>query len=711
MINSMKYSKSKPHVFKTLILFVIEAIIIIVCCLIEFSILRNVNNITASKTLLLTGISIIIILLSSFILLLFIKQLSYDKKILIALGFVAIALGILGYSDLIIKNNLSIIDALYRTFQLFVGEFNDIPHEPGKFPIMLNISRFLALFVTFGTIAILLLREKITQLNIRFFYHDVVIITNEIDKTITSLAGKLNDSERKVIIGLLKPTQDAHIRSNEHIPIIEFDIEKTLEKGLNYCNISKTRCIYLLCTNTSDNIVLYKAIQLICGLPKQKLLSENPIEPDNLNCSTDELIDNFHEALHKGFTRIEQTDCKKKFIKKCFIKYNTTAEKEFFSNDSSLINESNLETYFINPYSNALRQMISRIDLWNLINNHLPTKMASICDALGSINIGISGSGPLLESTIEEIIHLGTFGISTKPEFHFIGSNSYPKSILSESTKSTFDKVLTSSFLDIDSLPANPTPIDLLFICSENEILIKLILHKLFQTNFHLNLKEVIILTENNGIEYSLLKKYIVNLADHCLIYDEKPRSNITNIYFSNTSDLLMSIDEFYNLFGPDIRHVHDSYRRSISNGTLEDFKKLPELLIESNLLASIRNQLILDMLKNAVKSICEKTFVSKESLIEIFWYLAQSEHERWYMERLIHGYILAECHDYLLNKNPNLKHWSQLTPAMKEENFAYLLNTLFNQLKKHKPDESAEYISSLISTISINFEGKKDKQ
>ena len=268
-VNNIK--KRRKSRFIGILLFLCSSIVILAGYLPEALSWSDTSYVTTDYALLFTGICIVILVCSSFIISLFPRRISIDKKILINLGLIAVAYGITGITGLVFKNEISFVDALYKTFQLFVGEFGDISYEAGSFPLLLNISRFLALFVTFGAITVLVLREKISQLNIRLFYRDVVIITDKIDKRLTALADKLNDSGRKIVMGIIKPTQEITFQSNEQIPVIEFDVDKTLSRGLHFCNVKNAKCIYLFCENTSDNIVLLRNVNELfkCQWPRK----------------------------------------------------------------------------------------------------------------------------------------------------------------------------------------------------------------------------------------------------------------------------------------------------------------------------------------------------------------------------------------------------------------------------------------------------------
>jgi len=693
-----------------LILFFFSTLIILAGYLPEALSWEDTPFITAQYALIFTGICITVLIAASFIISLFPRRISVDKKVLVNLGLIAVAFGISGITGLVFQNEISFIDAIYKTFQLFVGEFGDISYKADSFPLLLNISRFLALFVTFGAITVLVLREKISQLSIRLFYRDVVIISDSLDKRITALSKKLSETNRKIVIGLIKPTQEISFGSNEQVPVIEFDVDKTLSRGLNYCNVKRSKCIYLFCNNTADNIILYRAVrQLLNNKKRVKIKSEqNAVDNDVPTLAKDAVNLLYSSLANHHKIKFSRPKVKQKIIK-CFIQYKTYSEKEYYSIDNSLSGESGrLETYFINPDINALRQMISSIELRNLVNIKNRATADDVISRMNSIKIGIAGSGMLLESAAYEIPRLCSFSDSEKLELHFIGDISDTIRLKATLSNSRLGGCITVHNVNLNSSNSSIPELDILFICSKSEMQIKTIIHSVFQLGLYRNLKELLILTEGNRIEFDILHKYISNLAGQFPFVGD---TVFSSIHLGNTVDLIMSIDDFYSAYGPDIHSVHEAYKKSISKGLISDFNKLPEELIESNLLTSIHNHLILGMLSSLFLESSEDTIKLSE-FEKIIEHLAAVEHERWYRERLLQGYILSDSHDYLLNKNPYLKHWTFLDEDMKQKNKLYLLNTLQIQHDKQTALIFDVYMPNLISQLrySPDFERSKNE-
>ena len=323
--------------------------------------------------------------------------------------------------------------------------------------------------------------------------------------------------------------------------------------------------------------------------------------------------------------------------------------------------------------------MVSGINLRNLIKTSDLTSAQDIISRMKELRIGIAGSGALLESAAYEIPRLCSFSDAEILELFFIGGISDSIRLKAAISNSLMSGSVKVKEINLNAGAAENNRLDLLFICSESEMQIKSIVHSVFQSGLYRHIKELVILTEGNKIEFEILYKYISNLAGQFPFIGDNAFSSI---YLGNTVELIMSIDDFYNSYGPDIHSVHEAYNNSISNGLINDFNKLPEELIESNLLTSIHNHLVLGLL-SALFPDSNNDSVSVGDFERIIEYLAAVEHERWYRERLMQGYILSDSHDYLLNKNPYLKHWSSLDNDIKQKNKSYLLNALQTQYEK----------------------------
>lgn len=651
------------------------------CYLIESSKWESTAYMTEIYAKLFLGSCILLILVASLFLCLFFRRLTLDKKILILFGFTAVALGLLGISGIVFENKISFIDAVYKTFQLFVGEFGDVSFEVGTFPLLLNISRFLALFVTFGAIVILLAKEKILQISIRLAYRDTVLITDSINRRITAIIDRLHEDNRRLVIGLIDSSQSSvTIFQDENSPIVSFNIEKDLHKGLSACNIKKAACIFLICSDTSDNIRIYRNI---LQLKKEKSKKEITPQERNKNSSQTPLSDlykNFRKSLNEP---PEHSSIENKIHKTiCYLHYTEASEKEYYSLDESLSDRSgSFETYFINLTETAIRQMISRISLSNLTKKDNIAGNHNPMDDLRNIKIGVSGSDELFYSTLKEILRIFIF--SDFPPLNIY--NLYDKNSLDPtrgiSARGALKPLLNLIDLPISPLPENSHGPDILFICSDDVIEIRSILHSVFQSGLSSSIREYIIITETSQVDMEILRKYVDALISSCRRNKTIPSNppSGTVIRMANVINLIMTIDDFYKAYGPDFRKVHDAYMTAMPNGKLNDFNKLPEVFIESNLLNSIHNNLLLEY-TSRLNSI-GKDLITDEFLE----FLTATEHERWFNERTLRGFVYSEKTNYMLNTNSYLKHWNNLDKVKQETNIRYVIEELMELSKSNR--------------------------
>ena len=671
--------------------FIIEIIIIVLCYFIESSSWQNTIAITAAYAKIFTGCCMLCILSLSFLVCIYFRNLSLDKKILILLGLLSIALGILGISGLVFKNEISFIDAIYKSFQLFVGEFGEVSYKVGTFPVLLNISRFLALFVTFGAITILILKEKLYYLSIRLFYKDIIIITDNINQLATSLIDKMVCKGHKVIVGLIDSKNNTSNSTDGNVPFIDIDMEKHLSTDLLRCNIKKAKCIYLMCDETSLNLKLFRNIQLLLpDIGEEQLEKPGTRQFQEKKSSNKELADEFISIINSRRSPFVSTASKvsKKVI--CYIQYQNDTERDFYSMDEHLIKRSDsIETYFINITDNAIRQMLNEISLKRVSGFKKVSDSQTSLDNLKRVKIGVAGSGNLLMRTIYEISRIFVFDIKTPLEIYLLNSDSEP----TFKNKKLYDLIKFKN-TSINELSKSDIKIDLLFISSTSEIDIKNLLYLIFQNNLNDCIKEFLVLTEGNNTEFKILQKFISSLTAP---YRNKITSGSDSVInLANTVDLAFTIDDFYNKYGPTSREIHKAYLSAMKSGIMIDFNKLPETLTESNLLNSIHNKLILDYLIDLPLS----AGVDYYSLIEFF---AACEHERWFNERYLQNFIYSEKQDYLLNKNSSLLHWNHLSETKKDSNIRYVIKSLMTQYERNLSENDSMYMP-LIYKYHLNF-------
>ena len=121
--------------------FIVEAIIIALCYIIKSANWISSESMTVTTAMIQSGIILLILLMASLLVCVSFKSQTIEKKFLFMLGCVAVSLGVLGFSDLVIQNKLSFLDATYKSIQFFVGEYETIDFG-GGIPPMINVARF-----------------------------------------------------------------------------------------------------------------------------------------------------------------------------------------------------------------------------------------------------------------------------------------------------------------------------------------------------------------------------------------------------------------------------------------------------------------------------------------------------------------------------------------------------------------------------------------
>ena len=535
--------------------FVIEVIIIIFCYFLKANSWTDTKFMTVNAAMLYSGSIILILLIISLFITIFFKQFAVEKKLLTMLGAITISLGVLGLADLTFESEITFFDIIYKSIQFFVGEFEYPSIQNKQIPPMVNIGRFLGLFVTFGAIFTIILKQKIYYMNVKLFYRDILIITDEPEGYILDLANKFVQDNRKVIVAHTAHNESQSQITNGEIQVISIDIKKNMKSSLQICNIKNVKKIFLLCTKTQDNIKLLKAIyKNITNDDNNKNIVDIKNEINEKPKTTDELIDEYNNLIFdKDHNETEVIRKRKTKNTVCYIQYQTDQERQYYSIDSIFTNKTdNFITYFINIYDISIRQMIAKSTVVNSLN----TKNISTNDLINelkSINIAIAGSGEMLNRTLIEI---------TK---NCIYNDKVPLKIFYLEQKQTYDEkqeiklpIQLEGLVDVEIIAIKdahkiPHKINLFFVSSVDEKEIRAILHEIFQNDLQNIIHNYLILTEGNVVEYDILKTYINGLLSPYKNGQRKFEDQNFEpvIQISNIKDLIPSIDKFYHVYGP----------------------------------------------------------------------------------------------------------------------------------------------------------------
>lgn len=670
----------------------IEFLIVAFCYASKINLWTDTEFMTADSAILFSGIIISLLLIISLLICTYFNQLTVEKKILIILGSITISLSVLGLTDLVFENELTFFDIMYKSIQIFAGEFEYTSLYNRPVPPMVNIARFLGLFVTFGTIFTLILKQKIYQMSIWLFYRDVVIITNESEGFISDLANKFINDNRKVIIANTTGNDTKHQIISGRIPVIPVDIEKNINIDLKTCNIKNAKNIYLLCDDTKDNIRLAKAIYpLISSKNKTSEIMINDTETTNQHKTIDELIiDYFCLLLDNKQNHITPKTVGK--IKKisCYIQYQTDEERKYYAIDEVFTKRTdNLATYFVNIDGICIRQMISR----SKIENTFDFKGTSIDrseDELNNISIAIAGSGEMLDRAIIEIAKNCVYNSKTPLKIYYL-TNMQGNLEISEK----ISDIVTIESISYRDFCMTKKHINLFFIVSKDEKEVQNILRQVFQYDIQEQISEYMILTNGNTVEYNILISYLKSLLSPYKNgqKDIGDKNFSPRIFISNIKDLTPTIDNFYRKYAPTAKEIHDAYKKAIENKDLQDFNSLPERFIDSNILCAVHNDFILNVLKKWMTE--QKTNLHngneesfKQMFKEFFVFLVITEHERWFNERSLQGYIYSNHHSNLYDKNASLLHWEQLSDQQQQNNIRYVTSTLIAQYKRAFDDD-----------------------
>lgn len=683
--------------------FILEVTGVVLCFTLKINSWTDSIYITAGSAILFSGIILFVLLAVSLLVCIYFKQLAIEKKILIMLSSIAIALGVLGFTDLVFENKLTFIDTIYKSIQLFVGEFEYTALSNNPVPPMINAARFLALFVTFGTIFTIILKQKIYYMNIKLFYRDVVIISNEPEGYIADLANKFVADNRKVLIAYTKETDVQNQITSGEIPVVSIDIKKNMKIGLKTCNVKNAKSIYLLCDATSENVELIKSIYTMLNIKKKNNEQLPIVQKDVQKQNTiNELIKEYRKLLleDKRIKSLARNKAKSRNVS-CYIQYQTDEERKYYSIDEVFTNRTDdFTTYFINRYDISIRQMLSKSNVTNSIDFGEIT-IDKLKDNLNDINIAVSGSGEMLDRTIIEIAKNCVYNNVAPFKIYLIE--------LSEENFKIPQKLqglVAIEKVSVKDFAKSGKKLNQFFISSRDEKEIQALLEKIFQYDMQEKIFEYLILTDGNVVEYDILKNYIKGLLS---LYARGQKKFVKgfnpSIYLSNIKDLIPTVNKFYQNYAPTGREIFDAYKNAIVDDELLDFNNLPERFIDSNILSALHNNFILDIVDrwvdaNEILSDKVSAKIFNKSLEELLIYLAMTEHERWYNERTLQGFIYSKEKSQLYNKNANLLHWDKLSNKQKDISVKYVISTLIAQYKK--PVDNEDIYENVISKFDF---------
>ncbi|MBN2852528.1 MAG: hypothetical protein JXQ23_07320 [Clostridia bacterium] len=690
--------KSKPFFKKDqiscFIIFLLVTLTVILFSYAEMMRWDGLLPLGTERVLFFTLILLCLLQSANLLLCLFFRFITIEKKLLIMIGSMAISFSLLGYFAFVINHNITFLDALYRSIQLFVGEFDTSAFGDAKIPLLINLARFLALFVTFGTIVIIILRQRIYHLNLKLLYKDIVIIADKPDQYIKDLAENFTRSKRKVIIGYTDDSLSVDQEISSGIPMIPVSLSKNTLSQLKICNIRNAKCIYLFCDHAKDNILLLKSIyQLLKPYGKNpvKSAAADPSAPLTDADTINNLIKEYCRTVFPDESAAEiQAEYSLPDEKVFYIRYSSDEEREYYSLDEVFTHRSSaFTTYFINVFDISIRQMIALNSLVKNLKIDHTVSLSELKDKLEHIVIAVSGSGDVLYRTINEIAKNCLY--NDQPSINIIYLKTKKSSSIDYSKMSPYlNEIVSIEEIDISDFEKRKAQISLLFISCPEELEIMSLLKEIFQYDLHTVISEYMILTDGDLIEYSILETYLESLLSpyHSGIRKFADHTFHPVIHLSRTKNLIFSIDHFYQQYGPSSHDVHLAYQKAFTNKILSDFNRLPEIFIESSLLSSLHHEFIIETINRIILlKTAEYDDTGKDEFYDeirsYFEFLAITEHERWFNERLMQGCIYGEEQSYIYHKNSQLLHWNHLTKEQQESNTKYVINAIIMQTRK----------------------------
>ncbi len=659
--------------------FAAEFIIIAFCYAFRAVAWADSAYMTAVAAMIQSGAILLILLTASLLVCIFFSGQTAENKFLFMIGCIAVSLGILGYSESVMQGKLTFLDATYRSIQFFVGEFDSGIFT--RIPPFINAARFLALAVTFGAIGIILLKKKIYCWNIRLFYKDIVIITDRPEAYITDLAKKFTNDNRKVVIGYTANDGPSDRMLEGNIPSVTIDINKDISFGLNACNIKNARNIFLLCEATEDNIKLLKAIYpMFRELKKPASANTGAKDERKPPAAIDDLIQTYCDLVKSEPREAAPAVELRQNKTICYVRYQTDQEREYYSIDDVFTNRiDNFDTYFINIYDISVRQMLTRISAKTTLGISSPAPAESVKEKLDAVRIAVAGSGEILSRTVLEIAKNCVYNDRSPMKIYHLTGDGTPRR--ESAFPSRLDELVEVETVTARQLRERSETINLLFVSTTDEKEVRMVLQDVFQYDLQDHIREYMILTKGDTVEYDILHTYINTLL-RPYVTGKKAFVHGATMHISRIVNLMLTIEQFYRRFGPTSREIHEAYKRAIVNDELCNFNDLPEIYIDSNILSALHNNFIMEIVNAAIKS-QGSDVACGDSIRELFEYLASTEHERWYNERRLQGCIYSEEQSRIYHKNSNLLHWNALSKKQKEGNINYVVGALIAQYQK----------------------------
>ncbi|MBS7528280.1 hypothetical protein KHM83_16445 [Fusibacter paucivorans] len=662
---------------------------------------------------------------AEYIILILAKRISIEKRILVSLWVVTFFINMIAILTLEVK--IAFQDAIYSAMLLFLGEWHI--DEQIEINHLLSVGRFLALFVASGSIVIVLLHQKLRYFLIRSFYKDVVIISDRPEGYITDLAKTLSRKapfNKKVVIGYTDIIDFSKVNQDGEIPHVYINIydDKRLIKSLEACNISNAKTVYLLCDLTEKNVQIAKMIYKNYYRTKSEKLAfqmKKDILEAQVQCENKDAgnLKKEIKAIIKKTWGAGNGESKL-----CYIQYKTDEERNFYSYDPAF-NQINREfnTCFINPYDISIRQMIASSKIGSSLSKiifcddadvakHEKITFEKFKSSLEDINILVAGSRQLLRRTFFEISRIAIYNTQLPYTVYYLDYNVCDMS--DEAILNNINIGINPEHFKVvpikpDKVVTELAHIKQFYISSTSEPEIRRIIEKACQTNIVQNTEEIFVTTKGNDSEYGILTNYINAIITQGSLGKECNPA----VYISRVTDLIIQFDAFYKQFGPKAIDVFINYMTNTKINANHQFEvasldKLPELFKDSSLMSVLHTEFIYDLMDSLADCV-DFNCGTKECLENQFTeYLSITEHNRWFNERSLQGYVYAEIKNSLLNMNPSMKKWDDLDMEHRELHKRYVMPMLSEGFLTRTRQKYENHLIKCIKSVSYEHAGLK---
>ncbi len=406
-------------------------------------------------------------------------------------------------------------------------------------------------------------------------------------------------------------------KDNYEVPnkknVVQLQIAPSIQDLAHYANLDTTKEIFFLFENDDQNIRLTNELQ---SFKKSSNLKSN----NKLVC----------------YSQISENKLKR------------------LLNDVPLFKGSheNFDAKFINIDSVLTSNLVSQNPVYKHINldQYLET---------GTVTIGVIGKGSFRDKIVLELIRQNAYGIKKKIKV-VVFDEEYTLKV------NTLFDVVDIEIVNKHELKNYGNELDILYVAYYNEYLCY---------NEFIKLQQTKIICNKNGAEEKInlwesINKIILisvkgeHYIDEAIQKHESDESNINknkSFYFATGQNITFDNIELYQK----AEQIHNIYVSMSPNSTPKLWEDLSEEERDANRYAA----LFVDQHLYFYKYLINKGY-SQETVIDI---LAEKEHHRWLVEKLIKGYVHDTITSSDLKTNNLLLPWTLLSEGSRNYNHDFI--------------------------------------